>query len=225
MPVRVAEKPGGVVDRQRGEVLVAVVAVEVEREGRMRAGRVARSTPAWKLGSKGRRCPGRARRSGPESSVKNWVEVWCRQARVPGRECAWSPGRCRTGSGVARSPRSEPKKCMLNAVSGLCGRSLKVIVSCPVCRVGGDGAGELDVGREAVGDEEDPVAVAGQRLAEVDEPGQRRRAAPSCRSRGCRPSRTPGTGLLPRCRSSPRHPCRTVLPSAALGLIEKPRAG
>ena len=40
-------------------------------------------------------------------------------------------------------------------------------------RVGSDGARQLDVGGEAVGDKEDPVAVAGQRLAEVDVAGQR----------------------------------------------------
>ena len=55
------------------------------------------------------------------------------------------------------------------------GRSWKVIVSCPVTRVGADCAGQLDVGGEPVGDEEDPVAVAGKRLAEVDEARQRAR--------------------------------------------------
>ena len=39
-------------------------------------------------------------------------------------------------------------------------------------RVGGDGAGELDVGGEAVGDQEDAVAVAGLGLAEIDEAGE-----------------------------------------------------
>ena len=63
-------------------------------------------------------------------------------------------------------------------------------------RVGRDRAGQLDVGGEAVGDEEDPVAVAGLRFAEVDEAGQRARAGPSCRSRGCRPWRTRGSALL-----------------------------
>ena len=62
---------------------------------------------------------------------------------------------------------------MLKAVSGLCGRSVEGDRQLPGLRVGGDRPGQLDVGGEAVGDEEDPVAVAGQRLAEVDEAGQR----------------------------------------------------
>jgi len=45
----------------------------------------------------------------------------------------------------------------------------------PGLRVGGHRPGELDVGGKAVGDEEDAVAVAGQRLAEEDETRQRAR--------------------------------------------------
>ena len=111
---------------------------------------------------------------------------------------------------------------MLKSVSGLCGRSVKVIVSWPVSGSGVTVPGQLDVGGEAVGDEEDPVAVAGQRLAEVDEAGERagqRRAvdleAADLRELGA-------LGRVARCRSWPAASEQEVLPSAALGLIEKP---
>ena len=61
---------------------------------------------------------------------------------------------------------------MLKAVRGVWGRFGEGDGELAGLGVGGDGAGELDVGGEAVGDEEEAVAVAGLGLAEVDEAGE-----------------------------------------------------
>ena len=88
-------------------------------------------------------------------------------------------------------------------------------------RVGGDRPGELHVGGEAVGDEEDPVAVAGQRLTEVDEAG----SGPGSAELSI--SRLPTLANSGQSAASrvPKLACASVqatLPSAAFGLIEKP---
>ena len=63
MPLRVAEKPGGVVTVRPDEVLVAVWAGEFEGEGSVGAGGVAEET-AWKPGLKGREAPGQGGTAG-----------------------------------------------------------------------------------------------------------------------------------------------------------------
>ena len=82
--------------------------------------------------------------------------------------------------------------------------------------------GQLDVGGEAVGDEEDPVAVAGQRLAEVDEAGQRAGQGGAVDLEAADLGELRAVGGARRCRSWPAASVQAVLPSAALGLIEKP---
>ena len=125
--------------------------------------------------------------------------------------------------GVARRPRSAPKKCRLNSVSGLCGRFVEGGDELAGLRVGLDRAGEFHVGAEAVRGEEDPVAVAGLGVAEVDR-------RPEIGAGSAELSIDVGADLRElravRLRSSvPKFASASeqeVLPSAALGLIEKP---
>ena len=94
-----------------------------------------------------------------------------RQRRSPTVELLFDRVLCRSVVGVARSPRSEPKKCIVE----LGQRRLREVFEgdreLARVRVGMGRAGQLDVGAEAVGGEEEAVAVAGLRFAEVDAPG------------------------------------------------------
>ena len=177
---------------------------------------------AWKPGLKGRGGRrGRARRSGPALRVKNWVEVWLARVAVPGGE-----GACdRVGAALGRGGEEAAFGAEEVHVEGGEAGSGEVLEGDR--RAGrsagrGDGASELDVGAEAVGDEEDAVAVAGLGFAEVDGAGQRAGQGRAVDRRGCRPWRIRGTGLLRRCRSVASASEQEVLPSAALGLIENP---
>jgi hypothetical protein len=82
-------------------------------------------------GAKGRDPPGQALPPGPEVREKNWLEVWLPRAVSQGAK-ELVTGNVPHAVGVASNPRSEPKKCILNAVRGFSGRSAKRIVSCPV---------------------------------------------------------------------------------------------
>ena len=111
---------------------------------------------------------------------------------------------------------------MLKSVSGACGSSSKETTIWPVPGSAWTEPGELDVGAEAVRREDQAVGV---RPAAVRRGRSRRGsgpAVPSCRSRASRLSSLPGRTRGRGCRSRSRRPAQSVLPSAALGLIEKP---
>ena len=138
-------------------------------------------TPAARLGSNGRvRARARRCRPGRWSRVKNWVEVWFGSSSSPGDEF----GVDGEGAAVGRSRQQAAFGAEEVQVEFREGRLRQVLEA---DRRGGrcsgsamDAAGELHVGGEAVGGDDQPVAVAGLRVAEVDRPGQRPRAAPGC---------------------------------------------
>ena len=128
--------PGGVVDVEPAEVLVAVG----RGRGRPRRGcgrrRCCRRDAALKLGREaGAARPGTAAPSGPWSRVKNWVALCSASAASHGVKC-FRPGRCRTGSaspaGRARSRRRAGRTRSAGSAAG----SGRRTSSWPVCGSG-----------------------------------------------------------------------------------------
>ena len=145
------------------------------------------------LGLKGRTAPGHGDPPGPESIVKKLVEVWFGRSASQGSNSDFDL----VGPALGRR-REQPSLRAEEVEVEPLERGLRQVIEgddhAAGLRVELDRSGQLDVGAEAVAGDEEPVLVAGQRFAEVDRPGQLGRAAPSCRSRSCRPSRSPGTG-------------------------------
>src|SRR5690242_7031061 len=83
---------------------------------------------ARKPGSKGRCAPGHDCPFGPEVIEKNWVAVWFESSVAQGTNSVLT-AKVPHWLGVARMPRSEPKKWRSNSVNGDCGRSSKTAVS------------------------------------------------------------------------------------------------
>ena len=98
--------------------------------------------------------------SGPESRVKNWVEVCSGRGRVPGGEGAGDRVGAALGRGGEEAAFGAEEVQVEVGERGL-GQVLGRRRRAGRSAGRGDGAGELDVGAEAVGGEEEAVAVAG----------------------------------------------------------------
>ena len=180
--------------------------------------------PAAKRGrERPRRGPGTARRPGPLSRLKNWVEVWFGQHVVPGHECRFD----RVGAAAGRRRQqaalgAEEVHVEFRTAASAAGLRRRPS-SWPVCGSAWTVPVELDVGREAVGGEDQAVAV---RPAAGRRGRSRRGSAPGSAAlvdrRASRSSSTPGSALRLGCRSGASRSVQATLPSAALGLIEKP---
>ena len=88
-------------------------------------------------------------------------------------------------------------------------------------RVGTDRPRQLDVGAEAVGGEDQPVAIARLRVAEVDAAGDRRRQRRAVR-RTVPTFENSGQWASSSVPIADSSSLQEILPSAAFGLIEKP---
>ena len=115
-------------DGEGAEVLVAVGAGEFEREGAVGGGGGVGDTRSRMVGLKGAWSRDRRAPPGPELRVKNWVEVCSGAGRSQGVKVLLT-GYVPHWVGVARRPRSEPKKCMLKSEKGLWGRFWKEMAS------------------------------------------------------------------------------------------------
>ncbi len=128
--------------------------------------------PATRRGLKGRIWPGRACRSGPELSPKIG-------RRVAGRRARCSRGRsrfdaCRSCSASGRHQRPvRGEEVEVEAFERHLRQVVEVRRHLARLRIGVDRADQLRVDAEAVGDQEEPVLVAGLRFADVDRAEQR----------------------------------------------------
>ena len=118
--------------------------------------------------------------SGPDLRVKNWVEVWS-EGCVPGREGAFD----RVGPALGRGRQQSAfgaEEVHVEFRERALGEVLEGDDQLAGLGIGAHRAGELDMGGEAVGDEEEAIAIPRAGFAEVDGAGDRGRAARSCRS-------------------------------------------
>ena len=83
MPLRVAEKPGGVVTFRALKFCSPSFRVRLS-EKEVWAPAVLEAEAALKPGAKGREPSGQGRPSGPWSTVKNWRETWLESAESHG---------------------------------------------------------------------------------------------------------------------------------------------
>ena len=152
--------------------------------------------------------------------MKNWVEVWAERAESQGVKALLHCVGAALGRGGEEAAFGAEEVHVEVGEGGL-GQILEGDVELAGRGIGGDGAGKLDVGGEAVGDEEDAVAVAGLGFAEVDgagegagEAGVSTESVPILESSGHWAS-----SVVPKRASASE---QVVLPSVALGLREKP---
>ena len=190
----------------RGHVLIAVFATELQGERREDAGRVVLAA-----GFQGRIERTAGARAGAAVGAGVDREVGDRfllgQERVPGSE----PGGDRVGPAATGS--SEQAALGTEEVHReSLERRLRQVPEGndqpPGLRIGLHRSGQFHVGGEAGGGQEDAVLVARQRLPQVNRPVDRARQAPSCRPPRSRPWRSPGSWRAARCRKPLRCRCR-----------------